>query len=83
VTAKFKQDPDPLRMDQHWFGSLDPDPHCSKTLDPDIRIRISGSALKTVRIRKTDLIVVLSYSISTSSSEFCGLLYGIVTGTLL
>jgi hypothetical protein len=29
VTAKSDQDADQgIRMDQHWFGSLDPDPHC-------------------------------------------------------
>ncbi len=35
--AKFfvtlKSDPDP---DTHWFGALDPDPHCDKNLDPDM-----------------------------------------------
>ncbi len=36
VTHKSYQDPDPVRLDPHWFGFLDPypDPHRDKNLDP-------------------------------------------------
>ncbi len=44
MTAKSDQDADQgIRMDQHWFGSLDPDPHChpwDKKSWVRIRIRI-------------------------------------------
>ena len=35
MTFKSDEDPDPIHFDPHWFGSLDPDTHRDKKLDPD------------------------------------------------
>jgi hypothetical protein len=53
-----EQDPD-----QQWFGSLDPDPHCRKTLDLNIRIRVETDGDPHRFYRR------ISNSICTSPSE--------------
>jgi hypothetical protein len=45
IFVTLKSDPDP---DTHWFGALDPDPHCDKKSRSGY-----GSAFKPMRIQNT------------------------------
>jgi hypothetical protein len=51
VTAQSDQDPDP-----HWFGSLHPDPHCGKKIDPyqDAHRNQCGSATRIGSVADPD-----------------------------